>query len=300
MTSKETTKDLSLTIPGNRVGLLLFHGLGGTPMELRYVAYGVARAGHTVHCPLLAGHGGSVDDVANTSWQDWYASAEAALHRIRQDCDVVFVGGLSVGAVLALLLAARNPKLVQGTVSYAPIFWLNGWVMPWYARLFNLVHHKWFANKLRFEDAEPHGIKDPRVRDLIANALKSADNSVSGIPYTPGGAVLEHRWMVKAFMREAAKVTQPSLVLHPREDDHADIDNSEFLQRHLGGRVELVVLDDSYHIITIDRQRQVVVDRTVSFMSQVAAEIEAAKPSGRDRTKAARADHHLEARAGRA
>ncbi|MBN9261686.1 MAG: alpha/beta fold hydrolase [Hyphomicrobium sp.] len=295
-----TNKDLSLIIPGNRVGLLLFHGLGGTPMELRYVAYGVARAGYTVHCPLLAGHGGSVDDVANTTWQDWYTSAEAALQRMRQDCDVVFVGGLSVGAVLALLLAARNPKLVQGTVSYAPIFWLNGWVMPWYARFFNLVHHKWFANKLRFEDADPHGIKDPRVRDLIANALKSADNSVSGIPYTPGGAVLEHRWMVKAFMREAAKVTQPSLVLHPREDDHADINNSEYLQRHLGGRVELVVLDDSYHIITIDRQRQVVVDRTVSFMNQVVAEIDAGKPAVRERSKSARADHHLEARAGRA
>jgi carboxylesterase len=295
-----TNKDLSLIIPGNRVGLLLFHGLGGTPMELRYVAYGVARAGYTVHCPLLAGHGGSVDDVANTTWQDWYTSAEAALQRMRQDCDVVFVGGLSVGAVLALLLAARNPKLVQGTVSYAPIFWLNGWVMPWYARFFNLVHHKWFANKLRFEDADPHGIKDPRVRDLIANALKSADNSVSGIPYTPGGAVLEHRWMVKAFMREAAKVTQPSLVLHPREDDHADINNSEYLQRHLGGRVELVVLDDSYHIITIDRQRQVVVDRTVSFMNQVVAEIDAGKPAVRERSKSARADHHLEARASRA
>jgi carboxylesterase len=294
-----TDKDLSLTIAGNRVGLLLFHGLGGTPMELRYVAYGVARAGYTVHCPLLAGHGGGVDDVANTTWQDWYASAEAALHRIRQDCDVVFVGGLSVGAVLALLLAARNPKLVQGTVSYAPIFWLNGWVMPWYARLFGLVHHKWFANLLKFEDAEPHGIKDPRVRALIANALKSADNSVSGLPYTPGGAVLEHRWMVKAFMREAGKVTQPSLVFHPREDDHADINNSEYLQRHLGGRVELVVLDDSYHIITIDRQRQVVVDRTVSFMNQVAAEIEMAKPVSRDRGKA-RADHQLEARTGRA
>jgi carboxylesterase len=297
-----TEKDLSLNIAGNRVGLLLFHGLGGTPMELRYVAYGVGRAGYTVDCPLLAGHGAGVEEVAKTTWQDWYASAEAALHRMRQDCDVVFVGGLSVGAVLALLLAARNPKLVQGTVSFAPIFWLNGWVMPWYARLFGLVHHKWFANMLKFEDADPHGIKDQRVRDLIANALKSPDNSVSGLPYTPGGAVLEHRWMTKIFMREAGKVTQPSLVIHPREDDHADINNAEFLQRSLSGRVELVVLDDSYHIITIDRQRQVVVDRTVAFMNQVVAEIDAAKAIARDRSKGARTDHHLEAvpRAGRA
>lgn len=281
--------DSSIIIPGSRVGLLLIHGLGGTPVELRYVANGVARAGYTVHCPLIVGHGGTVDDLSKTTWEDWYKSAEAALHEIRKECDIVFVGGLSVGAITALLLAARNPKLVQGTVSYSPIMWVNGWVMPWYARFFRFVHHKWFANLLKFKDEDPHGIKDPRVRALIESALNSPGNTSAGLPYTPGGAVLEHRWMAETFRREASKIKQPSLILHPREDDHADLNNSEFLQRNLGGRVELVVLDDSYHIITIDRQRQVVVDRTVSFMTKVAAEIEAAKPAvARDRAKAPR------------
>jgi carboxylesterase len=272
-----TTKDLSLKIAGNRVGLLLLHGLCGTPLEMRYVAYGAARNGFTVHCPLLAGHGGEESDVASTTWQDWYSSAEKALHEIRQNCDIVIVGGLSTGALLGLLLAARNPKLVQGTMSYAPTIWLNGWVIPWYARLFNLVHMKWFANLINFPDIEPHGIKDPRVRDFVRKAFLNHESAVAGLPSTPGGAVLEHRWLAQAVRREIGKTNQPALLIHPREDDLAHVSNTEFLQKKLSGRVSTVILDDSYHNITIDRQRQVVVDRTVAFANQVAEEVEAAR-----------------------
>ena len=276
-----TIKDLTLNIAGNRVGLLLLHGLCGTPLEMRYVAYGAARSGFTVHCPLIAGHGGEESDVATSTWQDWYVSAEKALHEIRKECDVVLVGGLSTGALLALLLAARNPKLVQGTMSYAPTIWLNGWVIPWYARFFSLVHTKWFANLIDFPDIEPHGIKDPRVRDFVRKAFMNHETSVAGLPSTPGGAVLEHRWLSRAMRREIGKTTQPALLIHPREDDYAHLNNAEYLQKKLSGRVNTVILDDSYHNITIDKQRQIVVERTVAFATQVANEVEAARALGK-------------------
>jgi hypothetical protein len=85
--------------------VLLLHGLCGAP-TMRFVANGLARAGYTVHCLQLAGHCGTEEDINNTTWQDWYASAEAALIEIRKECDIVIVGGLSTGAVLSLLLAA--------------------------------------------------------------------------------------------------------------------------------------------------------------------------------------------------
>ena len=39
-----------------RTGVLLVHGLGGTPIEMRYVALALSRAGHSVSVPQLAGH----------------------------------------------------------------------------------------------------------------------------------------------------------------------------------------------------------------------------------------------------
>ncbi len=269
-------------IKGGRVGILLIHGLGGTPTEMRFVAHGLARQGYTVHCPMLAGHGGSEDDLRHTTWQDWYQSAERALDELRAECDVVIVGGLSTGALLSLMLAARHPEKVQATALFAPTLWLNGWLIPWYARLFRTVFHKRVANLINFPDLHPHGIKDPRIREFVANALSSGDSSIAGTPNTPGGVVLEHRWLVKALKKEVRKISQPALILHPREDDYADLNNALYLQRNLGGLVELTILDDSYHIVTVDRQRHLVVDRTAAFVARLVDELAksgAAKPA---------------------
>lgn len=266
-------------IAGGRTGVLLMHGLCGTPTEMRFVANGLARTGCTVYCPMLAGHGGSEEDIKNTTWQDWYASADNALARLRKDCDTVIVGGLSTGAVLALLLAARRPADVQGTALYAPTLWLNGWLIPWYARLFRLVFSKRVANLIGFPDLHPHGIKDERIREFIRNALFSGDSTVAGLPSTPGGAVLEHRRLVQAARAELGRIHQPALIIHPREDDYADLDNAWYLQRHLKGLVDMVVLDDSYHIVTVDRQRHLVVERTAAFVAGRASANSAPAPA---------------------
>ena len=257
-------------VRGGGTGVLLMHGLCGTPTEMRFVANGLARTGCTVYCPMLAGHGGTEEDIKGTTWQDWYASAERALDRLREDCDTVIVGGLSTGAVLALLLAARRPADVQGTALLAPTLWLNGWLIPWYAHLFRLVFSKRIANLIGFPDLHPHGIKDERIRAFIRNALFSGDSSVAGLQSTPGGAVLEHRRLVQAARAELGQIHQPALIIHPREDDYADLDNAWYLQRQLKGMVDMVVLDDSYHIVTVDRQRHVVVERTAAFVANVA------------------------------
>jgi carboxylesterase len=261
--------DYTYKIAGGKVGILLIHGLCGTPTEMRFLANSLARQGHTVHCPQLAGHGGSADEVKPTTWQDWYASAGAALKELRRNCDTVIVGGLSTGAILALLLAARNPADVHGVALYAPTLWANGWNIPWRAHLFKLISAKWFANLFSFHDVEPHGIKDDRIRNYIRTALFSGDSKVAGTPKTPGGAVIEHRRLVSVVKKQLNMIEQPALIIHPREDDYADLDNAWYLQRNLSGRVDMCVLEDSYHIVMVDRQRHIVVDRTISFIGHV-------------------------------
>ena len=148
MQEKLEVKDGSLLLSGGRVGVLLVHGLGGTPAELRFVAQALNRAGYTVYCPLLVGHGGSEELLNTTTWTDWYKSVEEAHDLLTQRCDVELAGGLTAGVNLALLLAARRPSAVNGCILYSPTFWPNGWAIPWYFVFFNLVRHKWFANLL--------------------------------------------------------------------------------------------------------------------------------------------------------
>jgi len=133
------TRDVGFKIRRGKVGILLLHRLCGTPVEMRFVATGLASKGYTVHCPMLAGHCGSEDALRASTWTDWYRGASLALDDIKKDCDVVIAGGLSAGAVLAVMLAARNPAKVNATALLAPTLWLNGWMIPWYARLFKLI-----------------------------------------------------------------------------------------------------------------------------------------------------------------
>lgn len=259
-------KDHSYRVKGGKVGVLLIHGLCGTPSEMRYVANGLARQGYTVHCPQLAGHCGSAEQLKASTWQDWYRSCEDALRELRSQCDQVFVGGLSTGALLSLLLAARNPKDIDGMILLAPTLWVNGWNIPWYMQLFRLVFTKWVANLFKMPDLCPHGIKDERVRKFFADALIGGDQANAGLLHTPGGAVLEHRWLSNHVRGALGEIAQRTLILHPREDDLADINNSWYLQRHMKGIVDLVALNDSYHNVTLDRQRQVVVERIKDFV----------------------------------
>ena len=271
-----TPDNHSIRFEGGQVGVLLIHGLGGTPLEMRYVATGLARAGHTVHVPQLAGHCGTLDDLRVTRWEEWYESVQRELAKLRETCDEVIVGGLSMGAILALHLAAENPRQVAGTMLYAPCLWLDGWAMRWYTPLFKLVPNRAVANLFQFKENEPWGVKDPRIQAIVRRAMDSGDSSQAGVAELPGSQMFELKRLVKLVMTEIPQVRQPSLIIHPREDDHASLNNFEHLQKNLGGPVTGVVLNDSYHIVTIDQQRQLVVDRSVRFISQLTASPSAA------------------------
>jgi carboxylesterase len=81
--------------------------------------------------------------------------------------------------------------------------------------------------------------------------------------------VLEHRRMVDAAMNLLHRVKQPTLIVHSREDDYADLNNAVYLRTELSGRVDMVVLEDSYHMVTLDKQRQVVVDKARMFVDGI-------------------------------
>lgn len=101
--------------PGGRIGCLLVHGLTGTPKEMRWMGEYLHQHGYTVLAVRLAGHATTVEDLARTRWQDWLASVEDGLCLLQDSCDKVFVAGLSLGAVLALMAAAHFP--IQGAIS---------------------------------------------------------------------------------------------------------------------------------------------------------------------------------------
>lgn len=275
MTSKlqVAISDRSIFHKGGRTGFLLIHGLGGTPVEMRFVAQGLARAGYTVYCCQLAGHCGTPDELRVSSSEQWCDSVAAALERLEDHCDTIIAGGLSMGAILALDIALKQPNRVHGLALFAPTFVLDGWSMPWHSRILSFVRPTRWKSKFYLKEHPPYGIKDERIRAFIVSSMLSGDSSQAGVFSTPLHSLAEFNGLALKLKKRLSEIKAPTLILHPREDDMASLDNSILIQRKLGGMVELVVLDDSYHIITLDRQRHLVVDRTIAFARSLEAQL---------------------------
>jgi carboxylesterase len=284
--------DYSVFIPGGRVGVLLIHGLGGTPVELRFVAQGLARAGHTVMCCQLAGHGGTPEELRRSTWREWYASVEAAHDWLKQHCDIVIAGGLSMGGILAVLLAQHRPEGVHGLLLLAPALKLDGWAMPWHSRILQYVRPTPIRLEFDVSEREPYGIKDERMRALVLASMQSADAGEVGVFSTPLRSFANMNAMVAVVKRGLARVRQPALIVHPRDDDMASLKNVYYLQSNLGGLVETLILDDSYHIITLDQQRHLVVETSERFVARVERTVAdaARRPRPVHESKGSRAD----------
>ena len=261
--------DWSMWMPGGKTGVLLIHGLGGTPLELKSVATGLHRAGCTVHVCQLAGHCGAEADLAATSWTDWSATVEMAYRALEVHCDRIFVGGLSMGAILALHFARQKRPLLRGLLLLAPTLFYDGWSVRRQRWLMHCLHpliDTPFGRRYRFVEREPFGIKDPRIRSIVRAALASGDSSQAGVEGTPAVSLRE-LWRLSDVVRaHLSEVSTPALVIHPRHDDVSSLRNVQELQERLGGIVETLVLDDSYHLITLDRQRGLVTERSVEFV----------------------------------
>ncbi|MEJ1938415.1 alpha/beta fold hydrolase, partial [Nostoc sp. NIES-2111] len=113
------TADNGFHFDGGPVAVLLVHGLTGTPVEMRGLGKSLARSGFTVRGVQLAGHCGTEADLVATGWRDWHASVMDALDDLRRRHRQVFVGGLSLGALLALTAAAERPRDVAGVLLYS-------------------------------------------------------------------------------------------------------------------------------------------------------------------------------------
>jgi carboxylesterase len=266
--------DRSLFLEGGRMGVLLMHGLGGTPVELRFIAQSLARAGHTVYCCQLAGHCGTPEELRRSTWREWYASVEEAHEKLAQSCDVILAGGLSMGGILALHLAQKRPERVHGLLLFAPTLKLDGWSMPWHSRLLQYIRPTPLRLELDLPEHEPYGLKDERVRRIVVASMLSGDAGAAGTFTTPVRSFANFNALVAEVKPGLAKVRQPALIVHPRDDDIASLRNAQYLQANLGGLVDTLVLDNSYHMVTLDQQRHIVADRAVSFAAWVETQVD--------------------------
>ncbi len=261
-----STTDRSFFLEGTGAkAVLLVHGLTGTPSEMRFVGKHLNKMGFTVYAPTLAGH--CLDEAAltQTTYEDWMASLQKALAHLETKADDVSAAGICVGGALALYLAHQEKGKVGKVAIYAPALDYDGWNQPVWsraARVFkDVLIHVPAMRDMRFQESHPFGVKDDRIRRFIENP----SNLDGALPYFPARALYQNYRLNDALKKALPEITVPTLLLHAREDDVSNPRNSYAIQKRHGGDCRVVLLEDSYHMIHVDRERHKVAELTGEF-----------------------------------
>ncbi len=224
--------------------VLLLHGFGSTPFEMRYLAERLQGAGFTSVCPLLPGHGSRKELFARTGWADWLACAQDALRRLQAESAgaPVAVVGQSLGALLALQLAAQaGPPLACIACLATPLS---------FSPLSGLAVAAYRFTPLRLLDLEvPRSggadIREPRLR-----------RGLPGYDETPLKAAASFAELQRRTVQLLGRVRAPLLVLHGKEDHTAPPANAERLMAAVASRDKrLTLLPQSYHVLSLDVDR---------------------------------------------
>ena len=260
-----TIIDRSFRYGTGEPAVLLIHGLTGTPVEMQAVGRGLAGTGFSVYGMQLPGHCGSETELLRTGWRDWYRGVEEAWKDVSSRHADVFVAGLSMGALMAMHLAARHPGRIRGLGLYSTTLIYDGWAIPKLAFLLPLFLHTPIAARYRFIENYPYGIKNVRLRQVIHTAMASGQSDAAGNLGMLGRSLRELRQLISIVKREMPTIKTPALVLQAREDDVTSPRNAKYLARHLGGQVRVEYLENCYHMITIDQQRDDVIRLSADF-----------------------------------
>jgi carboxylesterase len=234
--------------PGGPHGALVLHGFTGNPKSMRGLAEAFARAGFAVELPRLPGHGTTLDDMMTTTWDDWSAAAEAAFDELAARVDRIVVAGLSMGGGLTLWLAARHPEV-------AGIVLVNAIAEPSAPEIVTMIRQM-LADGATTIDAIGNDIAEPGQDEMAYDK-------------TPLAAAATMFDAIDALQPLLGSIACPALVLNSPQDHVVPPSNSDHLASKLGGPVERVSLERSYHVATLDYDRELIEERAVEFASRV-------------------------------
>ena len=236
---------------GGEDGVLVCHGFTGNPQSMRPLAEAFAAAGFTVELPLWPGHGTCLDDMVVTTWDDWSAAAETAFTELKTRCTRVVVAGLSMGGTLAAWLASRHPEEVAGLVLVNPAVEPGG-------EAFLDILRQTLDQGTTVIPGIGSDVADPSQREL----------AYEGTPVAPLLSMAEAQ---VALAPHLADIRCPTLLFTSRQDHVVPPSNSDYFAEHAGGPVERVFLERSYHVATIDYDRDQIAAAAVDFARKVTA-----------------------------
>ena len=233
---------------GNDTGVLVSHGFTGTPQSMRYYGEALHRSGYTVIGPLLKGHGTTPADMAKTTARDWIESLKEALLKLRQTCSSIFVTGLSMGGTLSLYMAAMYPDIFKGVITINAALDLETPALA----------------ELAFDPEAPVAVPG------IGSDIKDPGSKELAYLEVPVLSVKEAYALSSVTRDLLPRIKCPVLVMTSRDDHVVSTTNGRLIPYLLNtNRIESLWLDNSYHVATLDYDKDLICKRACDFISSI-------------------------------
>ncbi len=232
-------------------GALVLHGFTGSPATVRGLAEAFAGGGLNVELPRLPGHGTTEDDLGSRTWADWTAAVEQAYQELAARSSCVVVAGLSMGGSLALWCGLQHPEIV-GLVCINPA------AEPPAADVQAMIR-EFAADGMIAIPGDGNDIADPDAHEI----------GYANTPIRPLLSLIDDGLV--PLSARFGELVQPLLLFTSRQDHTIEPAQSDRLAARYGGPVDHRWLERSYHVATLDFDRDVVAVAAVEFARKVTA-----------------------------
>ncbi len=235
----------------NGKAVLLIHGWTSTPYEVRRLGKYLNENGYTVYGPRLRGHGTKPQDLENVKWNDWLDDAGKSFDELKKKYRKIYVGGTSIGANLAVLLAKERPE-TAGLILMA---------MPYRIKLENtsLI----VAKILRLFGKYKKKIYPPTF------GLSTTITRLISYQKYPIDSALESFNIVKKSRECLEKINQPCLIMQSNSDHIVGWDSLEKIYKKISSEIKnKKYVSKAYHTFISDIKNEHVFEDILSFLNE--------------------------------
>ncbi len=259
----------------SKAAVLLIHGLSSSPLEMMSCADALYQAGFSVRIPHYKSFGFD-KSLSNkgvcASRKAWKEEVLQDFKQMQQEYEQIFVVGMCLGAILALELAANVGAQIQGLALLSTPFFYDGWAIPWYRSMIPIIGKTPLKKFLSYKERAPYGVKNEQVRTIIKSAMEKNKISAAGSQKITLFGIHEAYLLTQEVKRTINQINSSILVIHAEEDETASLNNVEYIQKNIQApKKQVVILKDSYHMITLDNEKHIVAQKITDFFNSLLA-----------------------------
>jgi carboxylesterase len=244
--------------------VILLPGLCGSALEMGAIPRLLQQSNLTYGIPKIPGYSAH---TALTNYPEWIEYVDNSCIELLESHETLSIVGLSMGATLALSVASRNQK-IRSLCLLSPVLMFDGWSVPWYHPFLSMIYKIGIRN-WHYKESEPFGVKNKELRRHIRKAVLSNSVSELGAAHLPAKHLYQSLQLIKDAKKSLEEVSADTLIIHAVDDETASPKNPDLILSHIASETRRVIwLGNSYHMITVDNEREIVANEVINFIKQ--------------------------------